>query len=97
VSVSIHVVGFKPPDEKWRKMKAVWDACTQVGVNVPPEVVKFFDGGNPDPTGVEVSESNLVKCGALREWDDKNSANGYEVDLKKVPADVTVIRFYRAW
>lgn len=54
MGMSTHVVGFIPPDEKWQKMKAVWDACRAAGVEVPEDVCDFFEGGEPDPAGVEV-------------------------------------------
>jgi hypothetical protein len=47
MGMSTHVVGFKPPDEKWRKMKAVWDACEAAGTDPPAAVSKFFEGDVP--------------------------------------------------
>jgi len=96
MSMSTHVVGFKPPDAKWQRMKAVWDACDHAGVPPPPEVMAFFDGEEPDVNGVEVTEDALIRCGALREWHD-DGRDGYEVLVEKLPADVKVIRFYNSW
>ena len=54
MSMSTHVIGFKPPDEKWKKMKKVWDTCQEAGIDAPKEVVEFFNDCPPDEAGVEV-------------------------------------------
>jgi hypothetical protein len=98
MGMSTHVQGFKPPDEKWEKMRAVWLACEAAGVGFPEPVAKFFDGEPPDPAGVEVEESELRKSGAVTDWNDgRIGAEGFEVDVRKLPADVTVLRFYNSW
>jgi len=96
MSMSTNVIGFKPADEKWRKMRAAFDACKAAGVPVPDSVSKFFDDKDPDDAGVEVTHAALKKSGALQEWSNDHGS-GYEVDLKKLPADVTVLRFYNSW
>ena len=92
MSMSTHVVGFKPADSKWKKMKAVWDACTAAGVDPPNEVEDFFDGIYPgDDPGMSVD----IKS-AVAEWSDEG-CSGHEVDVTKLPKDVTVIRFFNSW
>lgn len=54
MSMSTHVTGFRPPDERWQAMKAVWDACTAAKTQIPDEVMAFFGDEAPDPRGVEV-------------------------------------------
>jgi len=93
MGMSTHVVGFKPADEKWKAMKAIWDACVAAKVAPPAEVDRFFGGVMPDPAGVEVDQRALT---GLREWRN-DYAEGYEVDVKQLPPDVTVIRFYNSW
>lgn len=83
------VVGIRPPDEKWRKMKAIYDACTAAGIEVPQEVDNFFDGGAPDAAGVVVDVS-------AERW-ASDDAEGLEVDVTALPKDVTRIRFYNSW
>lgn len=91
MGMSTGVEAFKPPNEKWRKMKQVWDTCGELGVPVPEEVYKFFNGYAPDEGGVRV---------ALGDWCRKyneESREGYEIDVTKLPEDVTVIRFVNSW
>ena len=97
MSMSTVVQGFRPPDEKFKKYAAIWHQCADAGVTPPKEVDKFFEGVAPDPQGVEVRlEKGEGKC--LREWrHPSGDAQGYEVDLRKLPKDVTVLRFYNGW
>ena len=90
--MSIHIAGFREADEKWNKMKAAWDTCKAAGVEIPDAVLVFFDDEYPgDKPGAE------VKLGeAAKEWRDEYY-NGYEVDITKLPKDVTVIRFYNSY
>lgn len=96
MSMSTHVIGFKPPDAKWTAMKNAWDACKAAGIPVPDAVHEFFGYDTPDPLGVFVTEKDLVKCGALREWRDE-CRDGYEVVVANLPPDVTVVRVYNSW
>jgi hypothetical protein len=70
-------------------MKAIWDACKKAGVEPPKEVRDFFGYGPPDDAGVEVKLE-------LREWHD-DSRSGYELDIDKLPKNITVIRFYNSY
>ena len=96
MGMSTHVVGIKPPDAEWRRMKKVWDACKEAGISAPGEVYEFFEGEAPDDVGVLVDEDKLGK--AVEEYNsDSDPSSGFEVDLTKLPKDVKKIRFYNAW
>lgn len=89
MGMSTHVVGFKPPDEKFMKMLAAWKACEAAGVDPPKDVRKFFNDGQPDEAGVEV----VVKA---TEWHG-DEGDGFEVDLRTIDPDVKIIRFFNSW
>lgn len=93
MSMSSHVVGFKPPDEKWKKMKAAYEACESADIAVPAGVNEFFNGEKPDARGVEV---RLEGTPAVKSWGAEMCA-GFEVDIAKLPKDVTVIRFFNLY
>jgi hypothetical protein len=101
MSMSTHVIGFKPPDEKWKRMKAIWDSCQIGNVNVPDEVMEFFDHEMPSDTGVRVeleTGSSTSQGACAVKWSDPDrETDGYEVDVRKLPKDVTIIRFYNSW
>ena len=63
MSMSTHVYGFRPPDERWQQMKAVFDASKAAGIQVPIEVESFFENGEPDTSGQEVDLGE-----AVQEW-----------------------------
>jgi len=96
MSMSTRVVAFRPADAKWKKMRAIWQSCRDAEIEVPREVEAFFDDKDPDDNGVEIGEKDLVKCGAIKEWEHENGT-GFELDVKKLPPDVTVVRFYNSW
>lgn len=91
MSMSTNVVAFRPADEKWKQMKAIYDACNEAGVTRPKEVDAFFNGVAPDENGVEVEIDQ-----AVRKWCDY-SCEGLEVDISKLPKDIKIVRFYNSW
>lgn len=93
MGMNTHVIGIKPPDDKWQKMKGVYDACVSAGTSIPKEVMEFFDHESPDSLGVRV-EIEKLPCTTKYHADMRD---GFEVDLKKLPPDVTVIRFYNSY
>jgi hypothetical protein len=94
MGMSTHIEGVKPPDEKWKKMKAAYDACSAAGVEPPPEVEKFFGGEEPDPLGVVV---RIEGTAAVLDYAPHDCAEGFEVHIDKLPKDVKVIRFWNSY
>lgn len=86
--MSTHVVGFIPPDQHWKRLKAVHDACIAAGVDVP-YAVETTIGSDPTDYGREVEIE-------VQEW-ASTGREGYDVDIAKLPDGVTVIRFYNSW
>ena len=87
MSISLYVVGLRPVDDKWRKMKAAWDACSEAGFDAPEIVKKFFDYVYPkDENAIEVKIDIEKYSAAYR--------HGYEIDLSTLPDDVTKIRCF---
>lgn len=92
MGMSSHVIGIRPPDATWNKMKAVYDACIAAKVKIPEEVSDYLgDGDRLDPKGVVVS---LTSCTTTY---SAEFHEGFEVDLRKIPAGVTIIRFYNSY
>lgn len=93
MGMSTHVVGIRRPDETWKKMKAVWDACRAAGVDPPDEVLEFFNHEAPDPAGIRVE---LEGNPCIQAYND-DMRQGFEVDISKLPKNVTSVRFYNSW
>lgn len=94
MSMSRHVVGFAPPDEEWKKMKAVWDACKAADIDVPQYVKTFFNDEEPDNAGVEVDLETLE--GVCSEWRTE-MCDGFEIDVANIPPHIKKIRFFTAY
>ena len=90
--MSTHVLGIKPPDDRWKAMKACYDACRAADVGVPVEVLRFFGNEPPDDRGVVVdleAADGVHVYGADMAW-------GYEVELEKLSPDIKILRFYNS-
>lgn len=101
MGMSTRVIGIKPPDDQWRKMKAAYDACEAAGISPPGEVEAFFGGERPDEKGVVVElqryeQGKKVYHPCCQPWDGEESS-GFEIDITKLPPDVKVLRFYNSW
>lgn len=89
MSMHTHVSGFKPPDEKWQAYKLIWDTCKAQKVEVPKEVGDFFDWTSPNDHGMMVDISGAMVEGIP----DHDMQECFDIDITKLPKDVTVIRF----
>lgn len=89
-----NVYAIKPPDQKWKEMKAVWDSCKGAGIDPPAEVSAFFDHEPPDELGVvvELNENHP----AMSSYEEE-MRTGWEVDLSKIPPDTKVLRFTHSY
>lgn len=92
MGMSTYVKGIKPSDSTYQKMLAVFNACHDAGVNCPKVVLDFFNGNEPDGLGIIVDLPVEVVRHRI-----EPSKESFEVDLKKLPKDVTVIRFTNHW
>ena len=74
-------------------MAAVWTACETAGVDIPDDVLDFFDGDErgPDQPGAVIDIEQAVTAYV----DD--AQQGYDVDITKLPKSLRIIRFYNAW
>ena len=88
MGATLHIEGLCPPEVEWKKMKAVWDACEEAGIDPPKTVIDFFDGASPDPAGVIM---DLEDTPALEKYEDE-MVEGYVIDLAKLPSHLTRIR-----
>lgn len=93
MSMTMNIVGFKPPDERWKEMKRVWDSCMMAGVNMPEKVSDFFEGVILDNSGVRVELEEHVCCKKYSEM----GQSGYEIDVTKLPKDIKIVRFYNSY
>lgn len=94
MSVSITIEAVIPyEDDKFQQMKAVYDACTAAGVELPGEVSEFFydaDQGGPCvwPDGKRVD----LKYGKACAVSGDVMYDGAYIHLSELPAGTKLIR-----
>jgi len=93
MGMSTSVLGFKPADEKFHKMKEIYLKCDELEISPPDEVEDYFDGYGVEGDGVRVDIKEMDCCSVYH----GEVGNGYEVDITKLPKDVKIIRFYNSW
>jgi hypothetical protein len=86
MSVSISLYGIIPKDEKYEKMKAVWDTCKDADIPIPEEVNEFFDWQDPCELKTTIS---LYGCECYK-YNYDNETTDIEID--KLPKGVKIIR-----
>lgn len=92
MSMSTYVQGLKPKTEEYQTKLDIYIACRKINVEPPREIVDFFDG--------EICEEGIVTelpKEAVREYADDYCREFFEVDLAKLPPDVTKIRFVNSY
>lgn len=98
MSMSLHVVGIKPADEEYNKKREAYLACEKAGVSPPAELQKFFDYDRPGELGIEVDLTrqphDLKRC--VEEY-RAEMADGYTLDVTKLPEGVRYVRFYASF
>ena len=93
MSMETYVLGFKPADDKFKKMKEVYLKCGELGIDPPREVEDYFDGSGVVDGGVRVEIEEHECCS---EYSD-GCRNGFEIDVTKLPKDVKIVRFYNSY
>lgn len=96
MSMNTRLLGFKPADETFRKMRAAYVACHDAGVEPPDEVTAYF-GGAPeesDDTGVRLTLAGAygAPVDGVRRW-RAEMQDGFEVDLRLLDPAIKVLRF----
>ena len=93
MGMSTHIYGVIPADAQYKKMAAIWHQCEDMGVKIPNEVIKFFNGETPDNKGVLV---DLKKKDCCAEY-TAEMCEGVEIDISRLPTNVKFIRFYNSF
>lgn len=92
MGMSTYVQGLKPKTAEYQTMLDIYIACRKINIEVPKEIIDFFDG--------EICEDGIVTevpKEAIREYADDYCREFFEVDLAKLPLDVTKIRFVNSY
>lgn len=93
MGMSTHVYGVVPADMKYKKMAAIYVQCSQMGVTIPDEVVKFFGGEEPDGKERLIALEDMECCDEYKE----DMQEGFEIEIARLPLDVKYVRFVNSY
>jgi hypothetical protein len=89
MSVSCEVKGLKPITDDYKKRLEIYKSCIELKISPPEEIRKYFEYDS------EPCDEGIIVC---LEEDAVSESIGYtsvyyDVDLSKLPDDVTKVRF----
>lgn len=99
MSMSMHVYAVNPADDDYRLKVEAWRACRAAGIVIPPDLARFFNDEDPDPTGVvEHLSHNYSKDPhpSVAKY-NADMQEGFEVDISKLPEGTRFVRFVCSW
>lgn len=98
MSMSMHCVAVKPADDNYRRMLAAYRACEEAGISPPEAVLDFFNGEDPDETGITQDLGSQYRDihESCTKWRD-DGREGFQVDVTKLPPGTRFVRFYCSW
>lgn len=92
MSLCTYVQGLKPKTKEYEKKLHIYNACREINITPPEEILRFFDG--------KVCEEGIITElpeEAMINYTDDCCRDFFEVDLTKIPSDVTKIRFINSY
>lgn len=91
--MSSHLVAFIPDnDPTYQKHLRIFQMCKTEGVSLPKETEDYFGGEKPE----EKLRFPLTK-GVHYKNHSEEMEDGFEVDLSKLPKEVTRLRFVNSY
>lgn len=87
--MDVFISGVKAPTEEYKKKVAAYRALEDAGLDIPQELVDYFNGEEPDEDGIKVKIKHAIDG-------DPNWEGGAIIDLSKLPPGVTHIKVYLA-
>jgi hypothetical protein len=95
MGMSRHIQAFIPEtDEEFKKHKKILLMCLEHKVSLPKETAEYFGSNDAEEYLLdEKLQIELEKDVHYKEWSDE-SCEGFEVDLSKLPKEVTILRFF---
>lgn len=93
MSMSTHVIGIVAVNAEYQKKYKAYKACEDAEVDIPQELIEFFNGESPDPNGMVI---DLRKNPCVKKY-SADMIDGFDIDLSKVDKNIKIIRFYNSY
>ena len=83
------IIGIIPTDERFEKIRNIYNAYVEAGMRVPTNIMEYFDNKNPN----DVTELDVDINMALHRTSGPDGEI-FEIELSRLPrTDITAIRF----
>ena len=91
MGISVNIQGLKPVTEDYKKRLYIYKSCRELGIRPPEEIEEYFEyDSEPCDEGIIVRfKENVVKESSDADY----CRYYYDVDLSKLPNDITKVRF----
>ena len=89
MSLDWEILYLRPHDMKAKCYHEVYAACKRADIEVPEEVMEFFEYAEPSPEGTEA-------CLKHKSWDEEKR-HVIEVKTKDIPEGSELIRIICNW
>jgi hypothetical protein len=99
MSVSTNFIALKDKDKIFQNHKKVLIACKRAKVSLPKETAEYCGSDDWELAEENISEKLEVELIEGKHYNEilTESENGFEVLIKKLPKEVTKIRFTNSW
>ena len=100
MGMSTHIKAFSNKgDSEYEIYKDVYLACLKAKVQLPKEVAWYFNCDRADYADADISEKTEIPLekDVHYELHDEENKQGFIVDLKDLPKDVTKLIFYNSY
>lgn len=89
MSAYYFVRGIMDPTDDYKKKYAAFKACKEAGIEIPQQLWDYFNNDTPYEDGISMKIPFEKK--------EEVGCSTYEVDLKKIPPQVTKVQFLVCW
>lgn len=93
MGMSTHVIGIGRADDKHKRMFKAYEACIAADVPVPDDINEYFDYDTPNEMGREIELRRGDSCTEYK----AEMRDGYDIEIAKLPKDITHIRFFNSY
>ena len=90
MSVDLCYCGIVEPTDEFHKKYTAFKACQDAGIEPPQALWDYFDGDEPNPSGLAVQID-------AREFEDGSYGYIHEIDLTKLRPDITKIQIWMSY
>jgi hypothetical protein len=100
MSMSTWFEALMDKDKTYQNHKKVLIACKRANINLPKETAEYFGNDSwemAEENAVEKLRVDLIEGKHWKYIEQGNPECGFEIYVKKLPKEITKIRFINSW